>query len=450
MPFCIYRFTSLLTSETPISKNMIAVPFAYFLFLFFFHFFRNEKKVDIACYILMIYTISSLCSIFLEVFNIRSNDTIYYTISVNATFVYCALITLGVYPFMKYPNTRILKISSSSKPELLKLLSWLFFLWFVLYTVMSFGSLVKILTGDMGELRNEHYLGEGEVKWFASFPFVVRLPFSLLNLITGSPWILLFLGFYCIAIQKLPNKYGLMYVGASLIGIVRNIVAVGRSDIIYWLISVGACCVFFYPYFSQGQWKKLKKYLYVLIGLFIFYIIMTTVSRFGDREMGGEIGGAEGGFLFYAGQSFRNFCFFWDTFTCPLPSLEVILPFTYTLLGFSTEGGAVAIQQMLSMVTNYELGVFYTYIGQIAVASSNNVAIVYCIVLAFVSLICAKNVLREHIGIFACYMYLVCSSVIFLGLFSHYYCNLPKSFSVIAFSLIIYNLSKKQDKTAQG
>lgn len=419
---------------------MIFVPLFYFFLLLVVHYKKNGNNFDIACYILSIFSVSSFFSILYDTFKLRSNDSINYVISAEATFVYCVLITIGVLPFMLYPHTKMARMSPCKNPEILKFFAWVFFLWMFIYTIMSFDSLVKILTGNLGQMRMDHYNGLGESKWFANYPFILRVPINLFLLSTGSAWILLFFGFYCISVQKLPFKYGLLYILASIVGIVRNVVSAGRSDMVYWLIGLGACCVFYYPYFSKKQWKSVKKYMYVLVGLFISYIFVATVSRFGEREMG-TIGGSEGGFITYAGQSFVNFCFFWDTYTCPIPTLELIFPFTYSALGISTEGGAVGMQHMLSLVSGYNLGVFYTYIGQIAVASHNVVAVIYCIFHSLISLYCGSRLKKNGTRLIVCYFYLVLASVLFLGLFSHYYCFQAKTFSVFSFAMIILTLS---------
>lgn len=419
---------------------MLYFPFIYFLFLLGLHYKRTGKTFDIACYILSIFTVSSFFSILYDTFNLRSNDIANYVISAEATLTYCALITIGVLPFMLYSHTKLVKLVPSNNPNILKFFAWIFFLWMLIFTVMSFDSLVKILSGDLGEMRMDHYSGFGESKWYAGYPFILKVPISLFLLATGSAWILLFLGFYCIAIQKLPFKYGLLYILASLVGIVRNVVSAGRSDMIYWLIGLGACYVFYYPYFTHKQWKILKKYLFVLVGLFVFYILAATISRFGEREMG-SVSGTEGGFITYAGQSFVNFCFFWDSYTCPVPTLELIFPFTYSLLGVSTEGGAVGMQHMLSLISGYNLGVFYTYIGQIAVASHNIVAVVFCIFHSLISFFCCSKLKNKGTKLIVVYFYIVLASVQFLGLFSHYYCFQAKTFSVFSFALIILALS---------
>lgn len=424
---------------------MTVIPFLYFSVLFYMVYRRNGHVFDIACYILAIYGVSSFFSILIDVYDIRQKDVMYYDPSLFATISYCALITISVLPFIIFSSSRIKEIKPVKNFKLFKILAIIFFVYFFIYTVMSMKTLYSVLTGDIGEIRKAHYAGFDEDLWLASWPFYMRLPFTILNYVTGCPWVLLFLGFFSIVIQKIPIKYGLMFIISSLIGFVQNFVVAGRSDIVYWLFSAGACYVFFRPYISKSIWKSIRYYLFGLVAAFVLLIGLITFSRFGENDTG-DIGGAEAGFISYAGQSFVNFCFFYDSFECPQPTLEPIFPLTYLMLGQS-QGGVLKLQEILSYRTSYQLGVFYTYIGQISTTSNNMVAILYCLFYSLLSIIGVKNVRSKIISIKTSFFYLVYSSVMFLGVFSHYYAYYTKTLSLILFSVVIvvlmYSTKKK-------
>lgn len=414
---------------------MITVPFIYFSILLLFLYKRNGKKIDIACYIIGIYWISAFFGIFFDVFDLYTKDVQNYKISVDATIVYCGLITLCVSPFMLYPSTNIVSIRKIKNTKFLKRLSWITFFYFIIYLIISLPLLYKVLTGNIGEIREDHYAGfNDESTIITNLPFVLRLPFTFFNLFLGCPWILLFLGFYSLVIQKINFKYTILFFVASFLGIIQNIAQAGRSDTVYWLFSFGACYVFFLPLMSNNLKAKVKKIAFMLGALFLFYLLITTISRNVDSAEG-----TEGGIISYAGQSYINFCFFYDNFKCPLPSLQIIFPFLYHILGLSV-GSIVDYQEALTMMTGYELGLFYTFLGQIAVTSSNQIMIIYCVFFVAISLIFIKQGHKKEFQIKYCYFYMVFSSVLFLGLFSHFYGLPSKTFSVVAFSFIFFRL----------
>lgn len=373
-------------------------------------------------------------------YELRNTQFINYDISKEAAFAYCSLITFCVIPFIIYSNLKIYSIKQINNDSLLKFIAWLSFFFFIFYSVMSTDIILKILTGNIGEMRSNHYAGLGEEKWFNNYPFLIKYPVLFLNLLTGSPWIFQFLAFFSISIQKLGSKYGLLFLCSSLIGIVRNITDAGRSDVVYWLIGLGACYVFFKPWLNNSQWKSIRRIILLLILLEVFYFFTATSSRFDDVNYG-NVSGTEGGFIVYAGQSYIYFCYFYDNFNCPIPTLEVIFPYIYHILGIAV-GGIVPLQELLSLKTGFRLGVFYTFIGQILVTSSFQVALFYCVVITFLSLVVCRKVKNIKINVFISFLYLLFASVLFLGLFSHYYGFMSKTISVICFSFIILLLSK--------
>ena len=259
---------------------------------------------------------------------------------------------------------------------------------------------------------------------------------------SGVQWIFIFLAFYVIVVQKLKKQYGIMYLLASVSGIISSILDGGRSAILYWILSFVAVYLLFIPLMSKREKGTVRKFFIIFGTLFVTFFMMMTIARFGEREAG-EVTGTEGGLISYAGQPFINFCFFWDTFDCPLPSLQIILPFTYKLFGYPIDN-PIDLQETLSFMSHKELGVFYTFIGHIATTSFNAVAVLYCILLSIVSGLNVHRVRKHVIGISGAYFYLLFSSVLFLGLFGHYYAYANKTFAIVLFALLLALLKPKK------
>ena len=422
---------------------MVAVPFIYFSILIYLLYQRNGKRYDIACYIFSIFAVSGFFSVIMVVLGMLPPKFGSYHVSFSATITYCGLITLCTTPFIKYSNIHIRDIKPVKQTKLLKIMAVFFFLFFILDTAMNFQVLYNILTGDFGAYRAAHYQGDDEVSWVANYPYLIRFVVQYLHFIVGCPWILTFLAFYVVLIQKLKYKYGLMYLIASMIGIEGNLLAAGRSDAIYWLISIGACFIFFSPYISKAQRKKIGIVIIPIILVIILTFIDATTSKFKSHEGVGGLDAGTTSLIAYTGQPLLFFCFFFDNFTCPIPSLEAIFPYTYYLLRIG-HSGIVGLQNAISEKSYYDVGVFYTFIGQIAVTSNNIVAIVYCFCITFLSNAFVSRTHKRIISLRQAFFYMLFASVLFLGLFSHYYAIMTKTFSVIAFCMIFWKLQQNK------
>ena len=409
---------------------MVKIPFIYFTLLLFFRLFKQHWRIDIATFILAIYASSSFFSILVDKYGYSFYPS--YNISFFAAFTYCALLTISLLPFLAHSSLSIRFIRPLSNGNVLKYASVIVFGYFILYCYMSADDVYNVLTGDIGVLRAAHYTENISSGWLAKMNPIARIPFILMNLVVGAPWILQFLGFFTVVVQKMPIKYGVLFIISSLIGVVSNLTEAGRSDMVYWIIGLIANYIFYNPFIGDSD-RHTKRFLTlgcILMGIGVFVISLITVSRYANSDYG-----AQGGFITYFGQPFNHFAFFFDSFECPYPSLEVIFPFTYNVLGVA-QGGIVNIQQMLTDKTGVFTGLFYTYIGQIAVTSSNFIAILFCIIYSAISFSkCSKTV--RGCSFSSGFIYMVLASVMFLGLFSHYYGFMNKTASVIIWYLVI-------------
>src|SRR5690606_12176977 len=108
--------------------------------------------------------------------------------------------------------------------------------------------------------------------------------------------------------------------------ILIGILGIDRSKTVYWMISYGLMLVIFWRHMPKRQRKRTIIISAILLGIAISYFLAITISRFGERDAG-----AEGGMISYAGQSFINFCFFFDEVEYREFSLQRIFPLFYKL-----------------------------------------------------------------------------------------------------------------------
>lgn len=417
---------------------MIYIPVVYFSFLSLV-LYKRHKKIDIATIISLIFAVSGLCSVLIDINDYREFDTANYQISFIPAFLYCFLLTLCILPISSCNIINKTNITPVRNVKLIKLISIVAVIWFGLTLYLGRNNLFYVLTNDMSEIRADVYAGYGVGEaWMSRLPAPIRLVFSLLNLTFGCPWILLFLGFYTMIGNRVPLKYSYFLLIASLSGPLDGIMGADRSATAYWIIS--AITVYFI--FQEQLPKKVKKQL-LLLGLVVFialvaYLIAMTVSRFGKSYSGS----AWESVIRYLGIPYINFCYFFDNYKLPFHHFGIIFPFTSEYLLNIPSGGTV-IQAEMTRLSHMETGTFYTFIGHIIVGVGQFWAIVITLIYAMISFISLGQINRKvRLDIVSIYVYFAFSSVILLGIFGHYYASATKTFSLIVMYFIVKLLRK--------
>lgn len=416
---------------------MITIPFIYFSFLSFV-LYRKHKSIDLAVLVSLMFAISGLFSIFLyiqDLEKVKGISTYWGSLSFIPTFLYCFLLTLCIVPISKC-NIDYIKIQPIRNVQLFKLLAILVLIWFVTSTYMAKDQMINVLVSDrMAELRNDIYRGVVQETWMTSLSAPLRMVYSVLNYVFGCPWILIFLGFYSIS-SSLPLKYSLFFIIASLSGPVNGIIGLDRSQVAYWIIAFILLYRYFYVHIS-ARIKKIINILFIIVfSAMCSYLIAMTVSRF---ENSIDSGGSVGSVIAYLGQSFVNFCYFFDNYQLPYHHWGIIFPFTSEYI-FGVPAGGVTIQTEMSFLSKMFTGVFYTFMGQIMVGLGQFWSVFITLIYALISNISlSKFNYRRTVTIQNVYFGFAMVSVVALGLFAHYYAGLGKLFSVI----VCYFLVKK-------
>lgn len=419
---------------------MIAVPFIYFSLLVVL-LCKKNKGIDIATIIAAEFAITGFFSILMSVFNLMP-DNRDYQITPWATITYCGLLTICLLPFILFSNAKIKYIRPIKNELLFKALAIISLLWFIIRIILTGRGIMEILTGDINELRHDVYSGEESIDYYWGLPGPIRKVMELLGMVFGCSWIFIFLAFFSLTIQKLPIRYFWMFLITSLSGPWAGILGVDRSKAAYWIISVVVMALFFRPFIDKKNAKPLIVAIASFVGLLIVYLGLVTSSRFGDRYYS-EVGGNEGGMIVYFGQNFPNFCFFYDTFHSSWKTLSLIFPFTQKYLFRESIVGGVNIQQVLDQITGLKTGVFYTYLGQILITAGKIVMFLYVLFFFVATLFVNRKVQSHVVSAEFCFFYLFFASIMFLGLFVHYYSSPTLTFSIISFFVLITLLRDK-------
>lgn len=418
---------------------MTYTPLVYFSCLALI-FYRRHKQMDMATIISLVFAVSGLFSVLIDINDYRSIETYKYEISIVPAVLYCILLTLCILPLSRCNISNRINIEPVGNVKLIKLLSVVSIIWFLLTVFFSWDRFLFILmSGEMAEIRGELYKGITEDSWMLSLPGPVRLVFSLLNMVFGCPWILIFLGFYSMIGSRLSLLYSYFFLAASLSGPFNGILGVDRSASAYWIMAA----VTLFILFRKQLPSKVKKQLTVL-GLIalagvIAYLAAMTISRFGERD---SSGGALGSLISYFGQSFINFCYFFDEYELPYHHFGIVFPFCSEYI-FGIPAGGVPIQEEMTLLSNKSTGVFYTFIGQMVIGIGQFWATIMTLAYSFFSFrVMGKINRRKEINIMSLYLYYAFASVVLLGIFGHYYASASKTFSLVAMYFVMRMLRK--------
>lgn len=410
---------------------MIFIPFLFFSSILFGLLYKR-RRFDLAAYIASLYSLISFFAILVEYYDLRYMDCRNYEISFEATLAYCLLLFSFLLPIIHYTSKSFFYLNPVENTSFLKLFSILSVVFFGVTLLGSFTTLMNVLNGDMNALRHAVYLGEAEAAWFASYPFVIREPIIVGNLIFGAFWVLQFLGFFSLLIQKIEIKYSVFYFIASLLGPLWGILAIDRSKVTYWIIAFFANYFFFSLFMTERQKKTMKVCGFILICVLLVYLSAMTNSRFEERYYGSGISGSAGSVISYLGQPFIHFAFFYDSFSNPKSTLALIFPFIHKYV-LGTFGSGVEVQQNLTSIFNLQFGVFYTFLGQILISAGKIVMIAYCLIMSLSAFFLFNPDYISRDSLWKQYLFMAYSSIMFLGLFVHYYANSTGTFSVVFF-----------------
>lgn len=412
---------------------MMAVPFVYFSLLAFVM-YRKRKKMDLAILICIIYATSGLIGLFM---GDPGSQVKGYHISFFAAFSYCFLLTLCLLPISRFSHLRIKYIYPVKNVQLLKTLAWIAFIWFFIYAYASWNQFYGIITGDLGALRTALYEGTIDNSFILSVPFPIRLFISLFSYVFGCYWILIFLAFYCLLVQKLPIKYFLFFMIASLACPWGAVLGVDRSAVAGYMFSLIGVEVFFWPLMQKTQ----KKWTVVAGGIvmvaLMVYLGMMTISRFGGVN-GDDTDAVNSSVLFYLGHSYLYFCYYFDTFDNPAKMLNLLFPFISKFIFGSNVLGGMRINAYLEQKAGGSYGYFYTFIGQIQITAGHIVAILFCFILFFVGYNVLSKMKKGVATPKYAFLYFFFASFMLLGLFAYYYQSPVITSSVVVF-LILFN-----------
>ncbi len=412
---------------------MQAIPFIYFSLLALF-LYRKRKRIDLSIYIVILYTVTGFFSIF-----VRGIPT--YSISLVSATCYCLLHTLCIYPIIKFSDSRVCEMGKIKNDKLLKIIAWLAFISFFVFFAGTVSTVMDILSGDLQALRNTLY-NEGSTGYggFSNYPIIIRVFFLITAYLFGCGWVLIFLAFYGLLIQKLPKLYFFLFIIASLNSLWKGIMNIDRSAAAMYVISFMGMVIYFWPYMEKKNKSKVSLVTGLLLGVIFVYLFVISFARFGGADSN-DTYAVEDSFVQYIGQNYYFFCYFFDTFDNPYKMSNLLFPFINHFIFQDDVLGGFRINEFFEIKLGMETGYFYTYLGQIQLTAGHLVAILFAILLCIISYSVLNRRISHRVRIsgMTSFLYVFFASFSMLGVFYYYYQQQTITASIVFF-LIVFRL----------
>lgn len=409
---------------------MIYVPFIYFSALFIYIYKKNG--IDVSSYIVALYIITSFFAILIHHFDYQPLSQ--YKLSIIPTIVYCGLVSLAIYPIFRFKSNNINGISFRNI-KFINFITYFYFLSFIILVIAYKDDIIfRFTNGDFGEMRGDDDLG------LRQYPGIFESILLPIRAFAHLSYIMIFIFFFSISFLRKSTFFNFMAITGSLPVILIGILGIDRSKSFYWIIILGLSIVLFWKYIDKKKKIKIIPIVSTFLILTVIYMVLVTNSRFGERDTGNK-----GGVITYAGQSYINYCYFWDNFENPGGlSTKYLFPAThYWIIG--DYQGEVAYQKDLHLKTRKDPGFFYSYLGSFLVDSNKPGPFIFTILyLLLCSLIFRKN--KGVIGfenLFYVFFLLIIPAC---GTIAYIYTSYYMTFSIIVWILFLKLLRSDKRK----
>ena len=354
---------------------MIIAVLIYFVLLIIYA--VNKQYWGVSIFMIALYLFSLLFSTILV-----SNKYNNVTPGLVPSIIYCLALTLLFSPFfIKRP---IIKAPTEKEENLMVKIFSSISVFFVISDIVIFPAIALAYAAGANDIRS------GNAIVFSSVLTGYRsLIYFIISGFFGLSYLLIVIFFYSLAFIKKRVGFKVLLLTASLTAPYIGLLDGGRTNMVYWILMVIASFIIFKPYFKKEVKYKTYVLLSIPLAVLVSLFMVASIDRFEYRE-----GGTEGGLITYAGQSFVNFCDFYDNFDSPMYSLQRILP---RLSSFFY--GPFDLDQYRNIVmarSHMDIGIFYTLLGDLLVDVGLIGMFLYIIIYKGV---CKSVVNKKYIGL---------------------------------------------------
>ena len=315
-----------------------------------------------------------------------------YPISLAPTLVFCSLIGLTILSVSRFDHSSIDEIQIHSR-KTIPVLVCIFGTALLIYLTSQGTELISRLRyGDFAELRKMVYDEDLSDTQYSGIIGIIVLAATI---ICSFSYIMI--PIFCISLiwEQRNIIFRLLTLLCSMGAVFIGIMGIDRSKVFYYILIWGLCIVMFWKKFSSKTRKRIMPILLTGFILLMSYFAIVTNDRFGERADGNK-----GGIIWYAGQSYINFCYMWDYLNKPDEfSTRFLLPATnHFIVGDYSSG--LARQTEISNQTGTFVNVFYTFLGSFLVDCNKSAPFLYVLFYMLLMAICRRHKVNNEISLF--------------------------------------------------
>lgn len=405
------------------------LPLIFFSLLFVYIYVR--RGIDASAYVTLLYVVSSFFGIIY--YDQYALPMAQWSCTFIPTIIYCGLIALSIYPIYRFNTNNLQQIKIPS----IRIINWLIYLYFGIFVLLIYAYrediLFRLLYGDFAELRSDVHEGLNKVTQYGG---VLGLALLFANILATMSYIMIPVFFITRSFIRRSWWFSAMAILGSLPAVVEGILGIDRSKAFYWVVIFGFSIVVFWKHLQKKARKTVVLVAVVLLSAVAFYLSAVTVGRFEDTA-----DGTEGGVISYAGQSYVNFCYFFENYdNGETFSTRYLFPAThFWLLG--DYDGAVPRQEELTLRTRMETGVFYSFLGSFIVDNNQKGPFLFMVIYLSLFALILHNKRKYSVSFeaFLCFCFLtiipICGFILYL------YTSPYTTISIIAILTFVHVLS---------
>ena len=332
-----------------------------------------KKKWTIVSYIISIYLFTLIVATMLE--SIFPS----YTDSKQAGLIFVSAMLFYIIPYYRKSPT-ISPLNPASELRIINVVKIVSLILIFLDFITIPAVITAMRTGFLN-LRDGGFIYSGN--------FITSFGIRILDILNPLSFSILIVFFYLYTFTNAKKKNLLILFFASLSAPYYGIISGGRTQMIYWLLSLGFNISLFYKYLDRSRRKKLTIYISIIVGVIFLYLATATIARFANSDWG-----TENSLLIYIGQPYLNFCYFVENYP-PVDdiSLQRIFPLTDSF--FNGNFNLDNYRDYVYARSGMDIGIFYTFLGDFLVDIGTKGIYIYSILYFIVTLnVCRRKTLN--------------------------------------------------------
>lgn len=415
---------------------MILVPFIYFILLMFVFWYKG-KRFGVASYVSFIYAISAFYSVLIDWFGFYGEYGVTTKIPINflPTLTYCVLITISIWPFYHLDRIKVTEIPLA-RSKFFTRLGYFFMFVFFLTVILCLDDIRSILNGDLSEVRAMIY-DEDVVEESTGWRHILELFPTIFS--RFSPMVLLMF-FYSVIKLNHSKVYNYLLFLASFTPVVGAILVAGRTQIIYWVFIFGALYIYFRPYLNKSRKIAVLFPVLIAVGILSVYFLAVTASRWGESS--------DSSMTAYLGQSFLNFSYFFDHYSCREISFQRIFPFTYHFV-LGQKFDLTDYRETIFAYSGENIGIFYSFLGDWLVDLGHGGMILLVIIYACVASLTLKQKRKGIMPFYQLMLWVLLLQVPLFGVFYYSFWRIDMSYyilgTIVLYLIFRYSIKKEQE-----